>query len=65
MFSLGQESPWYLWVPALAQNLLMTRVLKGEAFGAAQLVAPLLVCALIAAVSVWFIARTLRSAAVR
>ena len=65
VFSLGQESPWYLWVPALAQNLLMTRVLKGEAFGAAQLVAPLLVCALIAAVSVWFIARTLRSAAVR
>ena len=31
VFSLGQESPWYLWVPALAQNLLMTRVLKGEA----------------------------------
>jgi sodium transport system permease protein len=65
VFSLGQESAWYLWVPALAQNLLMTRVLKGEAFGAAQLFGPLLVCALIAAVSVWFIARTLRSAAVR
>jgi sodium transport system permease protein len=65
VFSLGQESPWYLWVPALAQNLLMTRVLKGDAFGVAQLAAPLLVCVLIAAVSVWFVARTLRSAAVR
>jgi sodium transport system permease protein len=65
VFSLGQESAWYLWVPALAQNLLMTRVLKGEAFGAAQLFGPLVVCALIAAVSVWFVARTLRSAAVR
>ena len=65
VFSLGQESPWYLWVPALAQNLLMTRVLKGEAFGIEQLFGPLLVCVLIAAVSVWFIARTLRSAAVR
>ncbi len=65
VFSLGQESAWYLWVPALAQNLLMTRVLKGEAFGVEQLFGPLLVSALIAAVSVWFIARTLRSAAVR
>ncbi|MES1162079.1 MAG: ABC transporter permease, partial [Rhizobacter sp.] len=65
VFSLGQESPWYLWVPALAQNLLMTRVLKGEAFGVEQIAAPLLVCVLIAAVSVWFVARTLRSAAVR
>jgi sodium transport system permease protein len=65
VFSLGQESAWYLWVPALAQNLLMTRVLKGEAFGAGQLFGPLLVCVLIAAVSVWFVARALRSAAVR
>jgi sodium transport system permease protein len=65
VFSLGQESAWYLWVPALAQNLLMTRVLKGEAFGAEQLAAPLLVCVLIAGVAVWFVARTLRSAAVR
>ena len=65
VFSLGQESPWYLWVPALAQNLLMTRVLKGESFGIEQLMAPLAVCVLIAVVAVWFVARTLRSAAVR
>ena len=65
VFSLGQEAPWYLWVPALAQNLLMTRVLKGEGFGAEQVAAPLIVCVLIGAVSVWFVARTLRSAAVR
>ena len=65
VFSLGQESPWYLWVPALAQNLLMTRVLKGEPFGIEQLMAPLAVCVLIAVVAVWFVARTLRSAAVR
>ena len=65
VFSLGQESAWYLWVPALAQNLLMTRVLKGDAFGFEQIAAPLLVCVLIATVSVWFVARHLRSAAVR
>ena len=65
VFSLGQESPWYLWVPALAQNVLMTHVLKGEGFGAAQLAVPLLVCAALAAGGLWFVARTLRSAAVR
>ena len=65
VFSLGEESPWYLWVPALAQNVLMTRVLKGEAFDAEQLVVPMVVCALLAAGGVWFVARTLRSAAVR
>jgi sodium transport system permease protein len=65
VFSLGEESPWYLWVPALAQNVLMTHVLKGEALGAAQLAVPLLVCAVLAAGGVWFVARTLRSAAMR
>ncbi|MES2098280.1 MAG: ABC transporter permease subunit [Pseudomonadota bacterium] len=65
VFSLGEESPWYLWVPALAQNVLMTHVLRGEAFTLAQLAVPMAVCALLAAGGVWFVARTLRSAAVR
>jgi sodium transport system permease protein len=65
VFSLGEESPWYLWVPALAQNVLMTHVLKGEALAAEQLAIPLTVCALMAIGGVWFVARTLRSAAVR
>lgn len=64
-FSLGQESPWYLWVPALAQNVLMTHVLKGEGFTVLQLAVPMGVCALLAAGSIWFVARALRSAAVR
>jgi sodium transport system permease protein len=65
VFSLGEESPWYLWVPALAQNVLMTHVLKGEALAAEQLAVPLAVCVLLAIGGVWFVARTLRSAAVR
>jgi sodium transport system permease protein len=65
VFSLGGDSPWHLWVPALAQNVLMTRVLKGEAFDAAQVLVPLGVCVMLASVCVWFVARTLRSAAVR
>jgi sodium transport system permease protein len=65
VFSLGNESPWYLWVPALAQNVLMTHVLKGEAFSVAQVAVPMLMCLVVAAGSVWFVARSLRSAAVR
>jgi sodium transport system permease protein len=65
VFSFGSESPWYLWVPALGQNVLMMHVLKGEALSAMQLGVPLVVCVAIAALGVWFVARTLRSAAVR
>jgi sodium transport system permease protein len=65
VFSLGSESPWYLWVPALGQNVLMTHVLKGEALGAAQIGVPLLVCLVLAGLGVWFVARSLRSAALR
>jgi sodium transport system permease protein len=64
-FSLGSESPWHLWVPALAQNVLMTHVLKGDALTAAQVAVPLGICAALAVGGVWFVARTLRSAAVR
>ena len=45
VFNLGGEAPWQLWVPALAQNTLMTRVLKGEAFGWPQVVDPAAACA--------------------
>jgi sodium transport system permease protein len=65
VFSLGSESPWYLWMPALAQNVLMTHVLKGDPLTAAQVAVPLVVCAVLAVGGVWFVARTLRSAAVR
>ena len=65
VFSLGGDSPWHLWVPALAQNVLMTRVLKGESFDTAQVLVPLGVCVMLASLCVWFVARTLRSAAVR
>lgn len=65
VFDLGGEAPWHLWVPALAQNTLMTRVLKGEALDAAQLLVPLGVCAALTALGVWYVARQLREAAVR
>jgi sodium transport system permease protein len=65
VFNLGGEAPWHLWVPALAQNTLMTRVLKGEGFGTGQVLVPLAVCALLTVLCLAFVVRRLRSAAVR
>lgn len=64
-FNQSGEAPWHLWVPALAQYTLMMRVLKGEGFGAEQVAVPLGVCVLLTAVCVAFVAKRLRSAAVR
>jgi sodium transport system permease protein len=61
----GSESPWHLWVPALAQSTLMNRVLKGDEFGFAHLLVPLGVSAALTAAALWWVARQLRDAAVR
>jgi sodium transport system permease protein len=65
LLNLGSESPWSLWIPALAQTTLMTRVLKGEDLDLAQVAIPLAVCAALTAAAVWYVARSLRQAAVR
>jgi len=65
VFNLGGESPWHLWVPALAQNMLMTRVLKGEALGAVDLAIPIGVCLVVTAAGIAFVARSLRQAALK
>jgi sodium transport system permease protein len=65
VFGRGGEEPWHLWVPALAQITLMTRVLKGEAPGALDVLVTVAVCAALTAAGLWWIARTLRQAAVR
>ena len=65
LFNPGAGAPWQFWVPALAQNMLMTRVLKGENFGAAQVAIPLAVCVLLSAAGLWYVVRMLRSAALK
>jgi sodium transport system permease protein len=52
-------------VPALAQITLMGRVLKGEPIGALDAALPVLLSLLLALVSVLWVARTLRSAALK
>jgi sodium transport system permease protein len=65
LFNLGEETPWHLWVPALAQNTLMTRVLRADAFGAEQWLIPPAVCTVLTIAALAFVARRLRHAAVR
>ncbi len=65
VFNQEGEAAWHLWVPAMAQNLLMTRVLKGEGFSAPQLAIPLVVCVALTLAALWFVARNLRRAAVK
>jgi sodium transport system permease protein len=65
VFDLGGEAPWHLWVPALAQNELMTRVLKGEGLGWVQVSIPLGVCVVLTALGLGYVARQLHEAAVR
>jgi sodium transport system permease protein len=63
VFNLGSEAAWHLWLPALGQNTLMTRVLKGEELNALQWLVPLGVGAAVTLVSLRFVARRLRDAA--
>lgn len=65
LFNQTGEEAWHLWVPALAQNILMMRVLKGEDFTLLQMVVPLLVCVVITAASLRFLSSRLRQAAVK
>ena len=65
VFNQSGEAPWHLAVPALGQITLMNRVLKAEAVGVLDIELPLAVCTLIAAVCLGFVARQLRTAAVR
>lgn len=65
IFNQGGEQPWHLWLPALGQITLMNRVLKGEALGAMDLTSPLVVSGVITVLCIVYIARHLRTAAVR
>jgi sodium transport system permease protein len=65
VLDLGGDAPWHLWIPALAQSTLMTRVLKGEALGPEQVLVPIAVCVVLAALAVAFVARHLNQAAVK
>jgi sodium transport system permease protein len=65
LFNQSGEAPWHLWTPALGQVTLMNRVLKGEALAPPDVLIPLAVCAAITLLCIVFVARQLRTAALR
>jgi sodium transport system permease protein len=65
IFNQEGEQAWHLWVPALAQSVLMGRVLEGAQLPAGDLLVPLLSCAVVTIVSLLYVERTLRRAALR
>ena len=65
LFTDSGEQPWHLWTPALAQVTLMGRVLRGDPFAMPDLLLPLGVAAVLAALCLADIARHLRVAASR
>ncbi|HSI57959.1 MAG TPA: ABC transporter permease [Ideonella sp.] len=65
LFNQDGEKPWHLWVPALAQSTLMSRVLKGDTIGAMDLLVPALACVVLGALCLVFVARQFAKAAVR
>jgi len=65
VFNQEGTAPWHLWVPALAQTTLMGRVLKGEVLAWPDVTQATAVCVVLAAVAVVFVARTLKSAALK
>lgn len=65
VFDQSGESPWHLWVPALAQSTLMARVLKGETLGPVDWAVPLAVCTLLTLLGLAWVSRRLNDAAVR
>ena len=65
LFNQTGEAPWHLWIPALGQVTLMNRVLKGDVVGLPDVAIALAVSAAITVASIVFVARQLRSAALR
>ena len=61
----GAEPVWYLWIPSLAQQTLMMRVLKSEPVDAAHALIPTLICVIIAVLCLAYVSRSLRNNAVR
>ncbi len=65
LFNQQGDAPWQLWVPALAQQMLMARVLKGDTLVATQVAPPVVVCVLLVALCLGYVSRRLRESAVR
>lgn len=65
VFNQEGTAPWHFWVPALAQTTLMGQVLKGESLAWGDVGTATAACAGLVVVGLLYVARTLRSAALK
>lgn len=65
VFNQEGEAPWHLWVPALAQHTLMTRILKGELLAGSDLLVQFGICVVVTGLSFAALARLLSRAVQR
>jgi sodium transport system permease protein len=61
VFKQGADPIWYKWVPLIAQNQLMGKILNNEVVGAVDMLAPVLTCVVITVVALWYISRKIRA----
>ena len=64
IFATLTEATWQLFVPALAQQLVMSRILRGEHIGAIDYLVPLAVAVVVTIVCLTLLARLLRREAI-
>ena len=65
VFNQEGTAPWHFWVPALAQTTLMGQVLKGESLAWGDVATATAACAVLVVMGLLYVARTLRSAALK
>lgn len=65
IMDLSGEKPWHLWVPALAQQVVMLRVLRGDALQIEHMVIPTVTCVVLTVGCLYFLAHRLKSVAIR
>ncbi len=61
IFKQGADPVWYKWVPLIAQNQLMGKVLNNELISMGDMLASLVTCLIIIALSLWYVSKKMRS----
>ncbi len=65
ILDLTGEKPWHLWVPALAQQVVMLRVLRGDTLHWTHLGIPTAVSLIVTVVCLGFLAHRLKALSIR
>lgn len=60
MFKQGADPAWFKWMPLLAQNQLMSKILNNDVVSSADMFAPVLTCSLITLLALWYVSRKMR-----